>query len=120
MDPSVRFFVRVAAVALIFVSDIVVILLSSILFYLTGYTRTHIAHHIVKLNFFKAGGAQVGAPSTDGFLGIRVSASQLAGRTDVDAPAAETASIALHVERRPQRPMISSPLETNGVRHHLF
>jgi hypothetical protein len=90
-EPSVRFFVRVAAVALILESDIVVVLLSSILFNLTGYARTHIAHHIVELHFLKAGRTEIRAAAANRFLGLRIGASQLAGGTDVDAPAAQAA-----------------------------
>jgi hypothetical protein len=98
-EPSVRFFVRVAAVALIFVNDICV-LLSSILFDLTGYTRAHIAHHIIERFLFDTGRTQVGAPSADGHLRLSVGTPELAGGTDIDAASAETALLGFDVERR--------------------
>jgi hypothetical protein len=54
-EPSVLFFVRVAAEAFILDSDISLFSFPLLIFFdLTSHTGIHVAHHIVKLFFFDA------------------------------------------------------------------
>jgi hypothetical protein len=99
IEPSVLFFVRVAAEALILESDIYFFsFLFSIFFDFTSHTGFHEAHHIFKTFLLETRRAQVGTPPADGLFWIRVGASKLAGRTYVHAGSAKSADLGAGIE----------------------
>jgi len=96
-DPSVRFFVRVAAEALV-LENVAIIEAGSftglpVFGYLAGHTGVHVAHHVIEGVLFDAGRGQVRAAAADGLVWLRVRATQLARRADIDAAAALPADL---------------------------
>jgi len=120
-EPSVLFFVSVAAEALIRDNDICYSpFLFSILFDLTGYTGGHVAHHIVKVFFLDTRGAEVRAASADHLLGFGVGTPQLTGRANIDTSPASPAVLRLNIKRGPDAPLLPPAPKTNGLGHHLL
>src|SRR5512137_2929324 len=102
IDPSVRFLVRVAAEEFTRDRDMTSSFAGRAPSFrdLAGHAGFHVAEHVVEAVLREAGRREVGARATDGLVGLRVRAPQLAGRADVDAAAAETAHLRPLVERR--------------------
>jgi hypothetical protein len=120
-EPSVRFFVNVAAEAFTFESDIPDLSFPlSILSDFTGGTGVHVAHLIVKSFLFKTGRTQIRTGAADGFFRLVVCASELTGRANVNTATAQTADIRLDVKRCSNAPVLASTAKTDGLGHHLF
>src|SRR5512136_1392326 len=108
MEPSVLFFVRVAAEALILESDMSFFsFLFSIFFDFTSHAGLHEAHHIFKAPLLETGRAQVGTPPADGLFRFRKGASQLAGRTDIHTGPAKSADLGAEIEGSAEVPFLS-------------
>ncbi|KPJ95534.1 MAG: hypothetical protein AMS18_02660 [Gemmatimonas sp. SG8_17] len=124
-DPSVRFFVRVAADEFNLDNDIAFISwaeldTTSAPHDLTGRARIQIAHHVIEPGPIEARRADVGTTTADRFLGFRVGTPQLTRRTHVDAGTAKSAIIRLHIEWAAQTAILTAPAETYGLGHHLL
>jgi len=122
-EPSVRFFVKVAADEFILdrVMDIKLPPLpTSIILDFTRYTGFHVTHHIIKLFFINTGRGQVCAAPAYGFIRLVVGASESTGRADIDAPAAQTADLRFGIKGCVNAPFFASSVETDGLGHHLF
>ncbi len=123
IEPSVRFFVRVAADAFILESVMDIFfppLSSSVLLDLTCHAGLHVTHHIIKLFFFDTGRAKISAATADRFVRLVVSAPQGAGRTDIHAATALSTYLRSHVERCAYAAGLTSAPETNRLGHHLL
>jgi hypothetical protein len=123
MEPSVLFFVSVAAEEFIRENLIDMVgssYLESCFLDFTCDARRHVAHHILELLLLEARRTEVGAAAADWTLGCREGASKLAGGTDVHAASAEPAYFRLHVERGPDAPPLAPSAESNGLCHHLL
>jgi hypothetical protein len=121
IEPSVLFFVRVAAEELILESDMSIFsFLFSIFFDFTGHAGLHEAHHIFKPLLFETGRAQISTPTTDGPFRFRKGASQLAGRADIHTGPAESADLGTLIKGCPKAPFLAPAAKPDGLGHHLF
>jgi len=118
---SVRFFVSVAAEALIRDNDICYSpFVISILFYFTCHAGVHVTHRVVKHLFLDAGWTDILATAADGLFWGDVSASKLTGGTDIDASPALTADFRVLVKGRSKASLFPPASKTDGLRRHLL
>jgi hypothetical protein len=123
IDPSVRFLVRVAAVAFILESVTAISLppySNSVLLYLTRNTWFHVTHHVIEFFLLNARGAKVRTSSADGLLRLGIGASESARRTNIDATSTQPAGIRFDVKGSANGAILTSAPEPNRLGNHLL
>jgi hypothetical protein len=118
---SVRFFVSVAAEALIRDNDMGYSpFLFSILSYFTRHAGVHVTHRIVKHLLLDAGRTDILATATNRLFWSGVGTSKLTGGTDIETPPTLTANFRVLVKGRSQTSLFPAASKTDGVGCHLF
>ena len=85
-----------------------------------SYTGGQVAHHIIELLFGRTRRAEIGATTTYRLVRLGVSTTELAGRADIDAPAAEAAFFRFSIEGGSDGAVFTASAEADRSRHHLL
>jgi len=121
IDPSVRFFVRVALDVLTLEKDIYHAPFWIWSFFgFACHAGRHVTHHIVKLFLLDAGWTEVRTASADCSFRLRKGTAGLTGGADLHAASAEPADVGADIKGCSDASVLTTAAKTDGSGHHLF